>query len=481
MDKRYQVFVSSTYEDLREERSAAILSLLKLKCIPAGMEIFPSSDDAVWEIIQKTIQESDYYILIIASHYGSISNDGKTSWTEREYDYAQHIKKPTFVFFYKELGEMKINDIDDKDKLVAFREKVKGRMLRTCHSIDNLQTEITIAIANAKDNIPAVGWVRADKLPSNIESQSENPIEAAPPLQLLDNPITRQMQTEQFTDWLIDSLHTLKNNDTEGTNEALLELTAETLHYRDAYLDWLQTEILVKDNVDKWIIKILERIAGEVPVLRPQDITPATPMGYYGFFIGELAIYTIAKLFKYGFYKDIYNVMTNEYIVNTKIPNREFHERKSFCNLINSFYGLPNDIIKTPDGGNYYSSTAELILKRIKKPKHKQELLNADLIMCQLSFIYQPILTGIDTSIWYPCTIAYNDYHFNDGARYIWKDMKKKSECEKMLPLFGVDNINDLKKIIKDNPISQSLKNSDIYKYPDITDSVKIDEIASMK
>ena len=61
--------------------------------------------------------------------------------------------------------------------------------------------------------------------------------------------------------------------------------------------------------------------------------------------------------------------------------------------------------------------------------------------------------------------------------------MKKKSECEKMLPLFGVDNINDLKKIIKDNPISQSLKNSDMgfYEYPDITDSVKIDEIASRK
>ena len=161
-DKRYQVFVSSTYEDLREERSAAILALLKLNCFPAGMELFPSSDDTVWEIIQQTIRESDYYVLIIAGRYGSISNDGETSWTEREYDYAQKLKKPTFVFFYKELGEIKSKDIDDMKKVAEFREKVKGRMLRTCRSIDNLQTEITVAIATAKSSTHAAGWIRAD-------------------------------------------------------------------------------------------------------------------------------------------------------------------------------------------------------------------------------------------------------------------------------------------------------------------------------
>ena len=103
VDKRYQVFLSSTYEDLREERSAAILALLKMDCFPAGMELFPSSDDSVWQIIKKTIEESDYYVLIIAGRYGSISNDGVTSWTEREYDYAQVIGKPTFVFLYKNI------------------------------------------------------------------------------------------------------------------------------------------------------------------------------------------------------------------------------------------------------------------------------------------------------------------------------------------------------------------------------------------
>jgi hypothetical protein len=41
MDVRYQVFVSSTYEDLKEERAEVMQALLELDCIPAGMELFP--------------------------------------------------------------------------------------------------------------------------------------------------------------------------------------------------------------------------------------------------------------------------------------------------------------------------------------------------------------------------------------------------------------------------------------------------------
>jgi len=44
MEKRYQIFVSSTYEDLRDERREVIQTLLELDCIPSGMELFPAAD-----------------------------------------------------------------------------------------------------------------------------------------------------------------------------------------------------------------------------------------------------------------------------------------------------------------------------------------------------------------------------------------------------------------------------------------------------
>ena len=42
MDRKHQVFVSSTYEDLQKERQEVMHVLLELDCIPSGMELFSS-------------------------------------------------------------------------------------------------------------------------------------------------------------------------------------------------------------------------------------------------------------------------------------------------------------------------------------------------------------------------------------------------------------------------------------------------------
>lgn len=87
MDKRYQVFVSSTYADLKEERLHVIQALMEMDCIPAGMELFPAADEEQWEFIKRVIDDCDYYLLIIGGRYGSTTDDG-ISYTEKEFDYA---------------------------------------------------------------------------------------------------------------------------------------------------------------------------------------------------------------------------------------------------------------------------------------------------------------------------------------------------------------------------------------------------------
>jgi hypothetical protein len=44
-ERRYQVFVSSTFADLTEERQKVLQAVLEMKAFPAGMELFPSADD----------------------------------------------------------------------------------------------------------------------------------------------------------------------------------------------------------------------------------------------------------------------------------------------------------------------------------------------------------------------------------------------------------------------------------------------------
>ena len=87
MDKRYQIFVSSTFADLQSERRKVIQALMEMDCIPAGMELFPAADEEQWQFIKRVIDDCDYYVMIIGGRYGSLTPEG-ISYTEQEYDYA---------------------------------------------------------------------------------------------------------------------------------------------------------------------------------------------------------------------------------------------------------------------------------------------------------------------------------------------------------------------------------------------------------
>ena len=71
MEKKYQVFISSTYEDLKEEREQAIKAVLEMGHIPVGMEMFSAADEDQWNLISRQIEASDYYLIIVAHRYGS--------------------------------------------------------------------------------------------------------------------------------------------------------------------------------------------------------------------------------------------------------------------------------------------------------------------------------------------------------------------------------------------------------------------------
>lgn len=102
MDKKYQVFISSTYLDLIPEREKARDVILSMYHFPIGMEMFSAADEEQWEIIKETIDSSDYYVLIIGKRYGStIPNDkpdAGISYTEKEYRYALSQGIPILTF-----------------------------------------------------------------------------------------------------------------------------------------------------------------------------------------------------------------------------------------------------------------------------------------------------------------------------------------------------------------------------------------------
>lgn len=166
MEKKYQVFISSTYADLIEERRRVLDVLLMADCIPAGMEAFVATDMEQFEVIKKVIDLCDYYILIIGRRYGSMNESKKLSYTEMEYDYAISKGIPVLVFALDEtvnLSPDKVDtDIHKLTKLDDFRKKdMRNRLASIWRSSDDLVGKLAISIMKAKTEISRPGWQRA--------------------------------------------------------------------------------------------------------------------------------------------------------------------------------------------------------------------------------------------------------------------------------------------------------------------------------
>ena len=175
MDKKYQVFVSSTYEDLQEERKAVMEALLQMNCFPVGMEYFNASDESQWDVIKQLIDECDYYVLIVAGRYGSVEESTEKSYTQKEFEYAVSKGVPVISFLHKDPESLpkskteKNNDLEAK--LEAFKDDIKKRLCKYWTSSDQLTSQVILSLTSLIKSKPRVGWVKADQL--NAESSKE--------------------------------------------------------------------------------------------------------------------------------------------------------------------------------------------------------------------------------------------------------------------------------------------------------------------
>ena len=162
---KYQIFVSSTFEDLRLEREQVIKAILEMGHIPVGMEMFSAGDEQQWEIIRKQIEESDYYLVILAHRYGSM--DGELSYTEKEYLYALDQNVPALGFVLNPdvdwPDQHRENNKNIISRLNAFRSRVCSKMVSFWNNSDDLYGKASIFLMKAFTSHPRVGWIRNDE------------------------------------------------------------------------------------------------------------------------------------------------------------------------------------------------------------------------------------------------------------------------------------------------------------------------------
>lgn len=165
MEKIYQVFVSSTFEDLQEERKEVMQALLELDCMPAGMELFPASNDDQWTLIKRVIDTCDYYLLIIGGRYGSVNEKG-ISYTQMEFEYAQEIGKPIISFLPQNPETIPAGksekDSEKQQKLEAFKNLAKRKLVKYWENPEQLGSIVSRSMIKLIKDFPAEGWVKAN-------------------------------------------------------------------------------------------------------------------------------------------------------------------------------------------------------------------------------------------------------------------------------------------------------------------------------
>lgn len=173
MEKKYQVFISSTQKDLVDERNRIMQALLESKCIPAGMELFSTANKKSWEIIKKDIDESDFYLLVIAGMYGSTTKDARgkiISYTEMEYNYAVNIKKPIMVFMHKDIDSLPAGKVEKsqvaRNRLDKFKKRILESKLQVSfwNNSSELVSGIKSSIQQLISDTPSAGWVKGTSL-----------------------------------------------------------------------------------------------------------------------------------------------------------------------------------------------------------------------------------------------------------------------------------------------------------------------------
>ncbi|PES83450.1 hypothetical protein CN504_13655 [Bacillus anthracis] len=283
MLKKLQIFVSSTYLDLKDERQKAVEGILRAGHIPAGMELFTAASKSQWQVIEEWIKESDILMLILGGKYGSIEPEIGKSYTHLEYEFALEQGIPVFAIvlsdqylankksanislevFEREVREPQIEKYD------SFKKLVLSNLDSFVDNISEIATEVSYSLQDFvrkdKTEYNFRGWIRGTEIEqNNLVGQDKQNTKLFEMDETLLNGVIDTLEQETFID-TIDYIATYCSYELESINniykfiykysqptkrffnEELQELLNELLNKLDKYTSHLATNFFPKNN-----------------------------------------------------------------------------------------------------------------------------------------------------------------------------------------------------------------------------------------
>lgn len=147
--KHFTVFLSSTFKDLVEYRSAVKEEIVRRDLLFRGMEHFgadPSRQTPATKIVDE-VRKSDVYIGIFGVRYGYIDQATGLSMTELEFNEAEVSGKPMYLYVMQDDAPIKASDIEPDPNSKVKLDSLRARLLKAyvCYrfgSVDDLARQV---------------------------------------------------------------------------------------------------------------------------------------------------------------------------------------------------------------------------------------------------------------------------------------------------------------------------------------------------
>ena len=191
----------------------------------------------------------------------------------------------------------------------------------------------------------------------------------------------------------------------------------------------------------------------------------------------ESFIGTIAILLHYEKYKEIYKILNYTYFLKeypftkSTFSHRKFTEFRTYLEMLEVR-------CQRKFNSRYFSYAAQLLSEREQLPiLSKQAFAQTDLLLYQLSTIFFPKEElNYYSQKWFPSMYIYIE------RIDFWIKLKSQTYCQKIMPLFGAQNISELKNLISRATHDERIRHNMCYQSaPNILSYISLEQIASIK
>lgn len=277
-------------------------------------------------------------------------------------------------------------------------------------------------------------------------------------------------RTNELANHFTDSfLNTVKQYAIErkdiGSGKIIIDRIDELKNIRDIYLETLLALLATTANIVDFSTSLFEKFYNEVV-----PVDGEYENEHFEFLLWECFICTNAILFKREKFTEL-----KEILLHTYFSERKYSDNQAFSYIkFKKYFNIIEDKLKPQhENPRLYSLASEILSKR--SPIHTvtfKDIAKIDIILCQLSFIY-----FLDEyKGWFPYT-----YVYFPECESIWHKLISRKYCKKILPLFDVTNINEMKTKISECKIPQGYSYSgSFHSAPQITLGISIEQIGSM-